>query len=373
VRIVQLVETLEVGGLERMAVDLALRQQQAGNRVAVYCLFGAGPMRRELDAATIPVIELHKESRSKAGLVWTLARQLARDRAEVLHGHNPGVHHFAAVAKQLARVPVCLNTRHGAATSQGRPYDERYFRLVERWTDHVVFVCEYARAQLEPRLGYPARKCSVVRNGISTEAFVARAASPGARRPRLRLGTIGRLVPAKGHAVLIDAFSRLAAAVPEASLSIYGYGRLESELREQIRRLGMEQRIRLEGRTDDTAGALAAMDIFVMSSIHEGLPLVILEAMAAGLPIVSTQVGGIPEVAPEGDVAWYCAPGDAESLAAVLRCAAEAPDLALRGGRARELAFSRYAIAQMADAYECLYRRLLAEIRHRPWRRRPPS
>ena len=90
--------------------------------------------------------------------------------------------------------------------------------------------------------------------------------------------------------------------VPDAELSIFGYGDLEGVLREQIARLGMEGKIRLEGRTNDSPGALAGLDVFVLSSVNEGLPLVILEAMAVGLPVVSTDVGGIPEVLAEGSV-----------------------------------------------------------------------
>src|SRR5512142_267632 len=135
-RIVQFVENLEVGGLERLAVDLVLAQRAAGHDCAVYCLFGAGPLKKDLDAAGIPVVEFHKELRSKASVVWAMTQQLRRDRAGILHGHNPGVHHFAAVAARLAGVPVCLNTRHSATSSTGAPYQERYFRWVQPLTSH---------------------------------------------------------------------------------------------------------------------------------------------------------------------------------------------------------------------------------------------
>jgi glycosyltransferase involved in cell wall biosynthesis len=361
VRIVQLLETLEVGGMERLAVDLALRQRAGGHEVSVYCLFGAGPLRAELDRAGIPVVEFHKERRSRASLVWSMAMQLRRDRAEVVHGHNPGVHHFAAAAKRAAGVPVCINTRHGAISSKAEAYQERYFRWVERWTDHVVFVCDSARKLLAPRLRYPPAKCSVILNGISYEPFVRHPASPGSQRPGIRFGTIGRLVAAKDHACLIEAFATVGARLPEADLRIYGYGPLEGDLRRQIERLGLEGRVRLEGRTQDPARVLESLDIFVLSSLNEGLPLVILEAMAAGLPIVSTRVGGVPEVAPEGSTAWLCDPGDAPKLAAAMLCAAESPELAAMGDAARRLALANYGTAQMSRRYEQLYKDILGK------------
>ena len=358
-RIVQLVETLEVGGLERVAVDLALALHAAGHWVGVYCFFGAGPLRAELDAKGIPVTEFHKDRHGNATLVWSMVRQLRRDRVEILHGHNPGVHHAAALAKAVARVPVCVSTRHSTTTSQGHPYQERYFRLARPLTDHVVFVCDYVRKVLAPRLQYPRSRCSVILNGIAIERFLRQPASPGGARPRLRFGTVGRLVPAKGHAVLIEAFARIAGRIPQAELQIHGYGPLQNELEAQVRRLGMQDRIRLEGRALDTAATLQPLDVFVFSSLYEGLPLAILEAMAAGLPIVSTRVGGVAEVAPEGSVAWFCEAGDPDDLAKAMLAAAHSADLAEMGREGRRLAKAHFGIAEMCRNYTALYGKLL--------------
>jgi glycosyltransferase involved in cell wall biosynthesis len=360
VRIVQLVETLEMGGLERLAVDLALAQHSAGHQVSVYCLFSAGPLRAPLEAAAIPVIEFHKERHSKPALIASMTGQLRRDRVDVLHGHNPGVHHFAATAKCLAGVPVCVNTRHSAASSTGEDYQERYFRWVERWTDHVIFDCDFVRKLLEPRIHYPPAKCSVILNGIPYERFVARPASPGSVLPQIRFGTVGRLVPAKGHSVLIEAFSAIAARLPNADLRIFGYGPLEDALRTQIRQLGLGDRVHLEGRTEDSSRVFETLDVFVFSSLSEGLPLVILEAMAAGLPIVSTRVGGVPEVAPENTTAWLCEPGDPATLAEAMLRAAGSPALAAMGAAARRLAIANYGSDRMALRYQSLYEKLAA-------------
>jgi glycosyltransferase involved in cell wall biosynthesis len=357
-RIVQLVEHLELGGLERLAVDLAIAQQQAGHRVMVYCLHQAGALAGRLEAAGIPVVAFHKAPGFSPGTVLRMARRLGGDRVDVVHGHNPGVHHYAALAARLSGVPVCINTRHSAATSQGLPYQERYFRWVRPLTGHVVFVCGYVRRLLERELHYPPAKCSVILNGIPLEGFLARPAAPGSRLPRIRFGTIGRLVPAKGHSVLIDAFARVCRQAPTAKLSIFGYGPLAAELGGQIERLGLAGRVRLEGRTGDSPGALQDLDVFVLSSLSEGLPLVILEAMAAGLPIVSTSVGGIPEVLAK-EPAWLCPPADAEALAAAMLQAAGCGDLRQRGESLRRQAAASYGLEHMARRYEELYRRLL--------------
>jgi len=290
--------------------------------------------------------------------VLAMARHLRQDRVDVIHGHNPGVHHYAALAARLAAVPACVNTRHSVTNSKGLPYQERYFRWVKPLTSHVVFVCDFVRRGLEPKLGYPAEKCSVIVNGIPLAPFLAHPASPGARRPRIRFGTIGRLVPAKGHSILLDAFARISQTAPNAELSIFGYGDLHDQLAAQIARLGLDGRVHLEGRTTNSAATLQGLDVFVFSSVNEGLPLVILEAMAAGLPVVTTDVGGIPEVARE-DSAWLCRPGDPEALAGAMLHALNCRNLQQRGESARRLAASSYGLEHMAARYHDLYRRFL--------------
>jgi len=358
VRIVQLVEDLELGGLERLAVDLALAQKQLGHHVLAYCLFNAGPLAASLQAAGIPVVPFRKSPGFSISTVLAMAKRLRQDHVDVIHGHNPGVHHYAALAARLAGVPACINTRHSVITSKGLPYQERYFRWVKPFTSHLVFVCDFVRMGLEPKLGYPAEKCSVILNGIPLAPFVAHPAAPGSRPPRIRFGTIGRLVPAKGHSILIDAFARISQAAPDSELSIYGYGDLHAELAAQIARLGLAGRVRLEGRTENSPATLQGLDVFVFSSVNEGLPLVILEAMAAGLPIVTTGVGGIPEVL-ANESAWVCPPGNADALASAMLLAVNCGDLQKRGEIARRLATSSYGLEHMTALYADLYRRLL--------------
>lgn len=359
-RIVQLVENLEVGGLERLAVDLAIAQKQSGHHAIVYCLHDAGPLAERLEDAGIPVIAFRKAPGFSVRTILAMASSLRSDRVDVIHGHNPGVHHYAALAARIAAVPVCVNTRHSALTSKGIPYQERYFRWVKPLTGQVVFVCDYVRRLLEDKIGYPSEKCSVILNGIPLEGFLARPAAPGYRVP-IRFGTVGRLVPAKGHTFLIEAFAVVCQQVPDAELSIFGYGDLEGVLREQIARLGMGGKIRLEGRTNDSPGALAGLDVFVLSSVNEGLPLVILEAMAVGLPVVSTNVGGIPEVLPK-EASWLCAPGDAQALAGAMLAAVRCGDLRDRGAIARRVASENYGLEHMVRRYEELYRRLMPAV-----------
>jgi glycosyltransferase involved in cell wall biosynthesis len=364
-RIVQLVETLETGGLERIAVDLALAQKMAGDSPMLYCMFTGGPLADEAHRAGIPVTEFHKEPGFSAKILFMLARQLRRDAADVVHTHNPGVHHYGAVAAGMARVPAVINTRHGPATSSGRAYQERYFRAVMPLTDRVVFVCEDSRRYLEDQRGLASGKSAVILNGVELGAFLERPAAPRSASPRnasprsgstgTRFGAVGRMVPVKAHSILIDAFAQLSCKLPAAELRIVGGGPLENALKEQTRKAGLDGRIHIEGFNPRIADVLRELDIFVLSSTSEGLPLVILEAMAAGLPVVSTRIGGVPEVAPEGEVSVLCAPGSASDLAEAMYKAATACDLACMGRKAREMAIANFSLDRMWRSYQAVY------------------
>jgi len=358
-RIAQAVESLEVGGLERMALDLALGFRNAGDEVSFCCVLRRGELADEALAHGFPVSVFDKQPGLSPDLPLRLAGHFRRHRVEVVHSHNPGIHHYVASAARLAGVRVVVNTRHGPLMSSGKPYNERLFQFSLPFTDEVVFVSEQSRRVFLAQTGVPERLTSVIVNGIRLEPYRRQAAAPGSARPLIRFGAVGRLVPAKSHTTLIDAFALLHSRLPAATLRIAGDGPLRPDLQARVARAGLQSCITLAGHTADVPGFLRDLDIFVFSSKNEGLPMAILEAMAAGLPIVSTRVGGVPEVVPEGDVGWFCPIEDPAALADAMYAAAVSPDLERRGRRAIEHALARYSIEAMHAAYASLYRKYL--------------
>ncbi len=274
-------------------------------------------------------------------------------------------YHYAALAAKLAGAGAVVNTRHGVSSSSGKRYEERWFRRALPWTGKVVYVSADSQRYYTEAGIVPEAKGVTIFNGVPMAKYLA------APRPRpgagggLCLVTLGRLVPVKAHATLLGAFailrSRLRAAV---ELHIYGEGELRETLEAEITRLGLAGHAFLRGQTGDVAAALAQADAFVFSSTSEGQPMVILEAMASGLPVISTRAGGVPEAAPEGEAAWFCEPGDAGRLAALLEQAlGSGEELACRGARARQLAVERYSIEVAQSRYEAVYRACLAAKR----------
>ena len=359
--IVQVVRSLEWGGLERLAVDLAAAQQDAGNRVVVYSVYKGEPaLLHDAKRAGIRVVEFNKSTGFSISTLRKIAMQLRRDRATVVHTHNELVHTYGAIAGRLAGVPCIVNTIHGTKGEMD-PHLNRNYRALLPWTDAVVTVSGETAAQFAAeRIRYRG-KFRVIRNGIPVARFVAKSARPGSQWPRIRIGTVARLVDVKDQATLIRMFHILHKSYPQAELHLLGDGPLRRNLELLSNQLALSGRITFYGASPNVAEFLSGLDLFVLSSLNEGLPLAVLEGMAAGLPIVSTRVGGICEIAPENTVAEYCPPGDPEAFARTIQSVLAPERLKAMGQAAQKLAQLSFTIEVMSRAYEALYRSFLSK------------
>jgi len=361
-RIVQLLPTLDLGGMERLAVDLALQQKAEGHKPSIYCTSHPGLFASEAEAAGVPVHSFGKTTGFSLRLVRDLVSRLRVDRPQVLHAHNALVLHYGIAAARLARVPVVANTRHGGNMNWD-PHCERIWRRCVPWTDAVVFISEGVREYYVTRDRLSRRNTSVVYNGINLEKFMAHPAHPASRLSRFRVGCVGRLVPAKDHLTLIRSFALVTSVMPEAELHILGDGPCRATISQTAESLGIANRVFLHGVSHDVAGFLSTLDLFVLSSIDEGLPISLMEAMAAGLPVVSTRLPGLTELAPESVVAGYCTPGQPESLAEHILRAANRRDLPALGEAARRWAQQKFTIRETWHQYQAVFEASLAKKR----------
>jgi sugar transferase (PEP-CTERM/EpsH1 system associated) len=236
--------------------------------------------------------------------------------------------------------------------------------------DQFVTVSRDLGRWLVEDIGISGHKVMSICNGVDTERF-----SPGGRQAAraalgigpesIVIGTVGRLDPVKDHVGLLQAFSQLAAD-PRALLVIVGDGPTRATLAATAAGLGLGGRVRLLGERDDVPAVLTGFDIFVLSSIAEGMSNAILEAMATGLPVVATRVGGNPELVADGSSGFLVEPGSPAALADALRRYLGDPGLLARHGRAaRELAQAEFSLERMVGEYGQLYGRLLARRRSR--------
>jgi glycosyltransferase involved in cell wall biosynthesis len=241
-------------------------------------------------------------------------------------------------------------------------------RLLRGLTDAAIAVSHSTRDFLVNERSVPAERVRVIWNGAPLEEFapVPRERALAVRRglslpdDALVVGTVGRLSAQKGHRFLLDATATLLPRRPEARLLIAGDGDLFEDLRGQAARLGISDRVVFAGHRTDVADVLGALDVFCISSLYEGTPLALFEAMAAGKPVVSTSVDGCREVLEDGVSGLLVPPADAAALAAALDRAAADPDLRAALGRRALEASRRYDVRACVDAMQALYDELLA-------------
>jgi glycosyltransferase involved in cell wall biosynthesis len=370
-KIIQFVNNLEMGGLERLAVELAYQQRATGHEPIIYCLTHRGFFADEAEASGVRVVAFEKPAGPSPTTVRRIVKALRRDKPDVLHTHNHLVHHYGVAAGRFAGVPAIVNTRHRAesqiaqcgnefivTTKSADKKADLIYRATLPWTDALVMISESTRRFFVRYRGFPENKTHVILNGAPLGRFARCPASPGAQRPRIRFGTASRMVIEKDHFTLLRAFAETIKSVPNAELHIAGDGQLNSRITSLITDMRLNERVFLHGAVSDVPAYLSQLDIFVMSSISEGLPIIILEAMAAGLPIVSTRAGGIPEAAVEGLNAKFAAPGDAIGLAQQMIEMAQCENLAEIGAHGKVLVAKRFQIGQTWLEYEKLFDRV---------------
>jgi glycosyltransferase involved in cell wall biosynthesis len=363
-KILHVVENLNRGGLERVVVELIRAQRSLGHDCRVVCIFEDGLLAAELRSLGVRVDACHKRTGVDLRALIGVRRAFREHRTDVLHTHNPLAHYNAICATLGLRRRRVVNTRHGMGAIRGGTRRERLYRLTMHATDVAVCVCSAARDEFVRRGVIPTAKALVVANGIRTDGFEAR--SSAARQALARelgyapdtrlIGTVGRLNWAKNHAMLLDAFVGLAATEPNLALVLIGGGALESDLRARAAALGIDSRISFLGDRDDVPRLLTGLDLFVLSSLTEGYSIALLEAAAAALPIIATDVGGNGEIAAHGVRGLLVPPSAPEQFAAAIRSLLADDHLREQLGRAaRAWVLAEGSFRTMAERYEAIY------------------
>jgi glycosyltransferase involved in cell wall biosynthesis len=364
--VAHILSSFDMGGQERVAFDLAASQMRAGYRVTALSLAPPpdGPLAAEFRAAGASV---ERVARPRPGvdpmLVLRLGRWLRKNRVDLAHTHNRMALIYGAPAARLAGAAV-VHTKHGNNPKGGTRLlaGNLAARFVHAFVAVSPETAEFARSRHE----VDERRLSVIPNGVELGRFHP---DPAAReRVRAELGidagawivgTVGRVAVEKNQELLLRAVAPLLR--PATRLVVAGDGPLLPSLSRLAAELGVAAFVSFLGVRRDVPEVLNAFDAFVLSSSTEGLPLVIPEAMATGLPVVSTSVGGIPTVIDEGVTGFLVPAGDEAALRDRIARLRDDPGFARAcGGRARAVAIARYSAERMQRDYIELYERILS-------------
>jgi glycosyltransferase involved in cell wall biosynthesis len=311
IRIVHVVNQLDMGGMEKLLIEFARHADRKQFSLHFISLSGRGVLADEIEALGWQVTSLDDRQGLRPGLVLRLARLFRTLGADVVHTHNTRPLLYAGPAARLAGVKRVLHTRHGTRFGAPRRVTA-LFRLACMTTDVVVCVSADS-ARIAASEGIDPKKIRTLLNGIDLTRF--RQAAPESDGPVV---AIGRLSPEKDFATLIRAAEIVTRRDPTFRLVIAGDGPCAEELRRLVVDLKLESAVQLLGQVRDIPSLLAGGSAFVLSSITEGVSLTILEAMAAGLPVVATRVGGNPEVVVDGITGTLVNPSDPKGLASAL-------------------------------------------------------
>jgi glycosyltransferase involved in cell wall biosynthesis len=349
IRIAHVALQLDTGGMEKLLVEFARHADRDRFDLIFVSLGGRGSLAEDIEACGWPVVALNSGRGLSVNLLWQLGRVFRSWKADLVHTHNSKPLIYAGPAAKLVGVSHVVHTRHGQRY-QASVRATRLFQWASRLADRMVCVSQDS-ARLADHEGVRQDKISTIWNGIDISRF--RQVGPTYGGPAVM---VGRLSPEKDVETLIRSVPLVLARRPEFQLEIAGNGPCLAELRALASELGVTGHVHFLGEVKDVASLLGRASLFVLSSLTEGISLTLLEAMARGLPVIATRVGGNPEVVIEGETGFLVPTQSPVDLAeAILQVIVDA-ELGRHMGRAGRQRVERdFDVCRMVADYETLY------------------
>jgi glycosyltransferase involved in cell wall biosynthesis len=340
---------LDVGGQEKLLVEFARHADRRRFDLHFISLSTRGVLAADLEACGWPVAALEAPAGLRPGIIYQLARLFRQLRIDIVHTHDDRPNIYGVPAVYLSGVRRVIHTRH----SQGIGLSKRQaflVRLAALGNDHFVCI-SHDSARLAIRQGISARRVRVLHNGIDLDRFACYGPDPAG--PAV---LVARLAPEKDVGTLLHAAALIVRERHDFRLHIAGDGVCRPELEALAAQLGLTGYVTFLGAVRDIPTLLARARLFVLSSLTEGISLTLLEAMARGLPVVATDVGGNPEVIAEGETGLLVSPRDPGALAnAMLGLWTQVDTCARMGLAGRQRVEKQFDVRRMVADYETLY------------------
>ena len=365
-RILHLFITLPMGGAENLLLSVLGRLDPERFASTVCCIGERGMLGERVMAMGVPLVELNllRKGGVDRAIVPALAELIRRERIDLIHSHLYHANFYGRLAARKAGIPAVASVHN----TYNRPKLHR--RLVNwylaRHTATIIAGSEEIRRDIVRYDHVPEQRVELIPNSVDPSRSDSSLSREEARRnlglpeDALVLGTVGRLEEQKGHRYLVEALGLLVRDGVNARLLLVGEGRERSALEGLTTQLRLQDRVLFLGTRSDLGDLFRAMDLFVMPSLWEGLSLAMLSAMAAGLPVVATSVGGVRQVLGNDEYGVTVAPGDARALASRIKhCLADPQHARQLGAKGAQLVRDRYSDEAMVRRLEAIYDRIL--------------
>ena len=353
IRVVHVSLQLDVGGMEKLLIEFARLADRTRYDLRFVSLTTKGAVADDIEIHGWPVVAMFKPPGRCPGLILRLASLFKGSNPCIVHTHNTASLLYGGPAARIANVSAVLNTRHGQPYLASRRRIAA-FRFASLVADRIVCVSDDC-LMLTAANGVAVRKLCTIRNGIDLTRF--RYSGPKLGGPAV---SVARLSPEKDISTLIHAVSIVIRSIPSFRLEIAGDGPCMQDLRRLSIELGLDQHVCFLGEVRDVPSLLARASLFVLPSLTEGISLTLLEAMAAGLPVVATAVGGNREVVSDGETGLLVPPASPAALAfAICQMASGEADGSAMGHLGRDRIAKHFDVCNMVRDYEQLYCQIL--------------
>lgn len=362
IKVVFLITDLLIGGAERALTRTAVGLSKHGYNVSVAYLYEAAPMAEVLKNAGVSVINLKMRNKFNVTAFWRFYRLLRYEQPQILHTYMFHADLMGRLVGRLAGVPIIISSRRNI--NIGGQLREVINRFTVRLSDVTTAVCDQVRKTEIKQAGVEPERVVRIYNGVEIEKFqqvekneIANLKQALSISPDdMVLGMVSSFREQKGYSFLIQAMVEIISAFPRVKLLLVGDGVLREHIEKIVKTAGLTNAVIFTGIRRGIPDILSAMDIFVLSSLWEGMPNVVLEAMAAGLPVIATSVGGIPEAVIDGQTGLLVPPGNTGALAKAVIDLLNNPERASEMGLAgKKRADEFFSVSAMIGNTEALY------------------
>lgn len=350
-----------IGGAETFVRDMSLRLRSAGWPLRLIVLGRAGMLGETIRRAGVSLLELGGGPRSSFRALQRLLEAWFKERPDIVHTHLYHAGVVGRLAARLSGIPNVIVHQHGPEINRSALrsiLDKSTQNLVTRY----VATCQAVAQVMQERENIPLHKIEIIPNGIEIEPPHRSGKPDEWPVPKGHLGIVhaGRFAPGKGQVDLIKALSLLPPATPPVHLVMFGEGELQPKAIQAAQEYGLAQKVSFAGLRPDFRDWLPHFDLFVLPSLWEGVSFALLEAMAAGLPVIGTRAGGTPEVILENETGLLVPPGDPQDLARAIHQMAAETELRQRMGIAgRRRVESHFSAQNTQRMLEAIYNRLV--------------
>ncbi|MBI5676087.1 MAG: glycosyltransferase [Nitrospirae bacterium] len=366
INLLHILSSLQIGGAEKQVVTLLKYLDKKKYRVILCCFHADGPLQKEIENEAVEIIILRMRLRYIFFALYKLIRLMKKEKIQIVHTHLYFDHLWGRIAARIAGVPVIMTTEHGRGMWKKRRH--LFFEhIANRFTDMRIAVSEDIRQiRIQRELSTPEQVITIP-NAINEDDFIVsdyvrsdKRKELGINRDDLVIGTVARFDPDKALDKLLEAAALVVKSIENVKIILVGNGPLRNNLEDHAARLRIADKVVFTGARTDIAELLSIMDVFVISSIREGIPVSLLEAMAAERAVVATNVGGNAEVINDESCGLIVEPNDTAALARGIISLLN--DKALRervGLKARLRIKEHFSVKSQVRKIESLYERIL--------------